>query len=62
VPPGVPQMKRYAAKINYQAEETETGARVVVTTKNADALAAIHEFLKFQIDDHHTGDNAEVHP
>jgi DNA-binding transcriptional MerR regulator len=46
VPPGAPQMKQHAAEIDYQV----------------DALAAIHEFLRFQIDEHHTGDNTEVHP
>jgi hypothetical protein len=62
VPPGVPRMKKHAAEIDYHAEETETGARVVVTTKNEDALAAIHEFLKFQIEDHRTGDSTSVQP
>jgi len=34
-----------------------------MTTKNGRCgWPAIHEFLRFQIDDHHTGDNTEVHP
>ena len=60
VPPGVPEMKKRKAAIAYRAEETPTGGRVVIRTKDARALAAIHEFLKFQIRDHGTGDPLEV--
>jgi hypothetical protein len=55
-PPGVPTMQRLKKKIHYDFEETNKGARVVITTKNSRAIAAIHEFLKFQIGEHHTGD------
>jgi hypothetical protein len=33
---------------------------VRIKTSNPDALKAIHDFLGFQIDDHHTGDTHEV--
>lgn len=56
VPPGVPEMKKLASEIHYTAEETEKGAKVVIATQNAEALAAIHEFLEFQIQEHRTGD------
>lgn len=59
-PPGVPAMKRLQAEINYQFEETEKGARVRITTRNAKAVAAIHQFLRFQIADHKTGDAGKV--
>lgn len=59
-PPGVPVMQKLKAEIKYQFEENETGGRVRLTTNNAPALAAIHEFLRFQIKDHKTGDSAEV--
>jgi hypothetical protein len=55
-PPGVPTMSRLKAEIVYAFEETESGARIRVKTKNAEALAAVHEFLRFQIEDHQTGD------
>jgi hypothetical protein len=29
-------------------------------TINPEALKAIHDFLRFQIDDHHTGDTTEI--
>jgi len=56
VPPGVPAMQRLKAGIAYKYEKTDRGGRVVITTQNAEALEAIHDFLKFQIADHKTGD------
>lgn len=60
VPPGVPVMQRLGSEIAYTYEETERGARVRITTRNAEALAAIHDFLRFQITDHQTGDSLKV--
>ncbi len=59
-PPGAPAMKQLKADIKYQFENIERGGRVRITTHNAEALAAIHEFLQFQIKDHQTGDSVEV--
>ena len=59
-PPGVPVMKRLKADIKYRFEETERGGRIRITTTNREALAAIYEFLRFQIADHKTGDSGEV--
>lgn len=59
-PPGVPAMQRLKSEIKYEYEETERGARVRIRTANAEALAAVHEFLRFQIEDHKTGDSTEV--
>ena len=56
VPPGVPVMKDKHAEISYTFEELSAGGRVRIKTSNPDALKAIHEFLRFQIEDHHTGD------
>ena len=56
VPPGVPVMKRLKFDIEYRTEETKQGGRVRITTTNKEALSAIHEFLRFQIQDHKTGD------
>ena len=55
-PPGTPAMKRLAKDIKYTYEETANGGRVRIQTRNADALSAVHEFLKFQIREHKTGD------
>ena len=59
-PPGVPAMQRLRAEIKYEYAETERGARVSIRTENVEALAAVHEFLRFQIKDHETGDPTEV--
>jgi hypothetical protein len=56
IPPGVPEMKRLQKQILFTFEETPAGGRVVISTANAEALAAIHRFLRFQIEEHKTGD------
>jgi hypothetical protein len=60
VPPGVGVMKRLQAEISYEFEKTESGARVRIKTGNAEALAAVHDFLRFQIKEHQTGDALET--
>jgi hypothetical protein len=60
VPPGVPVMKEKHAEISYSFEELPAGGRVRIKTENRDALDAIHEFLRFQIADHHTGDKIDI--
>ncbi len=59
-PPGVTVMKARKAHITYQYEKQDQGARVRISTTDKQALAAIHEFLRFQIKDHETGDSLEV--
>jgi hypothetical protein len=56
VPPGVAVMKEKRAVISYQYEEVAGGARVRIKTADPAALSAINAFLRFQIEDHHTGD------
>jgi hypothetical protein len=56
VPPGVQEMKRLREKIRYSFEQTPSGGRVVIATTDKEALAAIHKFLRFQIEEHKTGD------
>jgi hypothetical protein len=60
VPPGVPTLQRLRAEINYKFEKLDSGGRVRITTKNAEALSALYEFLRFQIADHQTGDSIKV--
>ena len=38
----------------------ELAGRVHIKTMNPDALKAVHEFLRFQIEDHHTGETTEI--
>ena len=60
VPPGVPVMKDKHAEISYRFEEFPAGGRVWIKTTNPEALKAIHDFLRFQIEDHQTGDTTDV--
>ena len=62
VPPGVPVLQRLRQKINYRFVDTDRGGRIVITTSGPEALKALHEFLRFQIADHKTGDSVEVIP
>jgi len=56
-PPGVDVMQQKKGKVSYRYEEIDKGARVLITTADPDALRAVHEFLRFQITDHRTGDS-----
>ena len=60
VPPGVPVMKEKRAELSYNFEELPSGGRVRIKTTNPDAPKAVHDFLRFQIEDHHTGDTTEI--
>lgn len=60
VPPGVPEMKTRLKLIQWKPVATKTGASIVITSKDPAAIAAIHQFLRFQIEDHQTGDPKKV--
>lgn len=59
-PPGVPTMKRLKAQIQYKYEEINAGGRVLIHSDNTKAIEAIHDFLRFQIREHHTADSLKV--
>jgi hypothetical protein len=59
-PPGVTVMKARRAEMTFRFEELPTGGKVVIRTNDAQALGALHEFLRFQIREHRTGDPMEV--
>jgi hypothetical protein len=59
-PPGVATLKKLKDQIKYKYEAAENGGRVAISSANAEAVNAIHEFLKFQITEHKTGDALEV--
>ena len=56
VPPGVSTMKRRAAAIRCLYEDLAGGGRIRLSTADPDARDAIHDFLRFQIREHGTGD------
>lgn len=51
LPPGVPVMKDKHAQISYAFAELETGGKVRIKAISAETLKAIHDFLRFQIED-----------
>lgn len=55
-PPGVPTMQRLKDTITYAFEETPSGGVVRIATTSAEARAAIHEFLTYQVNEHKMGD------
>lgn len=55
-PAGVPALKQLAAEIAYTFEPSDLGGRVAIATESPKALAAVHEFLRYQIREHKTGD------
>jgi hypothetical protein len=57
LPPGVTTMKLLQAKIHYQLEDTPAGARLLMKSEDPIAVAAIQDFLRYQIREHRTGDS-----
>jgi hypothetical protein len=62
VPPGVTTLEILKNKIQYQYEDIPAGGRVRISSSDPVAVAAIHDFLRFQITDHQTGDTLAVEP
>jgi hypothetical protein len=62
MPDGAATMKELRRDIGYAYSEIETGGRVTITTKNSRALDAVHQFLRFQIREHKTGDHDHILP
>jgi hypothetical protein len=53
--PGTAAMKRLRGDITYSAQDLPRGGEVIISSKNPEAIAAIHEFLAFQRMDHRAG-------
>lgn len=58
-PPGIDTLKARRETLAFRYEDLPSGGKVLVTTADADALAALHAFLRFQITEHRTGDPLE---
>ena len=58
--PGAAALARLRDRLTYRFIETPKGGRVDIVTTDAEALKALHEFLRFQIADHKTGDATSV--
>ncbi len=61
-PPGVPVLERLHDGIFYIYSDTPRGGIVRIETANAEAVAALHAFLTYQITEHHTGDQQATTP
>ncbi len=60
VPPGVTTMKLMKSAIHYTYDEMPSGGRIRIKSDDPIGVAAIHDFLRFQITEHQTGDALEV--
>ena len=58
--PGTDQMTALKNRIRFAYVETPAGGRLDIVTTDAAALKAVHEFMRFQIRDHKTGDTTSV--
>jgi hypothetical protein len=60
VVPGTAGLVKLKEQIVYRYTETPQGGRVDITTTDPAALTAVHEFLRYQITEHQTGDAKTV--
>jgi hypothetical protein len=58
--PGTKQMAALKNRIRFVYVETPRGGRLDIVTTDAAAIAAVHEFMRFQIRDHKTGDTMAI--
>ena len=58
--PGTATMARLKNTLHWELQEIPRGARITITADNKETLDAVHDFLRFQIADHTTGDCTAV--
>ena len=58
--PGTAVLSARKESISYRYRETPEGGRVEIVTSDPETLKALHEFLRYQIQEHHTGDKGTV--
>jgi len=56
LPPGVRTMQERRPSLTFTYEELPGGARVQIAAADANTTNAVHEFLRYQIHEHKTGD------
>jgi len=54
--PGAATLGRLKSEVKYTYASTSAGARIEILTTNEQAVQAVHDFLRFQISEHRTGD------
>ncbi|HMG85122.1 MAG TPA: hypothetical protein VK574_05240 [Terracidiphilus sp.] len=60
IPPGVTTMQLLKEKIRFEYHAVDRGGRVSIATDEPVARASVHDFLRFQITDHVTGDSTDL--
>jgi hypothetical protein len=60
--PGIKVLAERRSSITYRYADAPRGGRVDIVTTDTAALAALHEFLRYQIREHKTGDAVTVAP
>lgn len=59
-PASVAAMQRLHDAITFRYESVDRGGRIRMKTANAEALVAVHDFLKFQVVEHRTDNTGRV--
>lgn len=60
IPDGLPALKKLRNEITFFAVNTDSGAALRMFSVNEQARQAIQDFMKFQINEHKTGDPLQV--
>lgn len=60
--PGTSALAKMKDRVSYTYITTPNGGRVNIATTDEAARTAIHDFLRYQIREHHTGDPMTVSP
>jgi hypothetical protein len=55
-PPGVEVLQERREQLKFQYREIAGGGKIVINTADKAALDALHEFFRYQIREHRTGD------
>ena len=59
-PDGVAQLGQLRNDIAYRYQQLDGGGRIRITTRSAEAQAAVHAFLQFQVIEHRTANTGKV--
>ena len=60
--PGTATLAQLKGTVTYTYRETPNGGRVDIVSRDEAAVAAVHDFLRYQIREHRTGDTESVAP
>ncbi len=60
VPDGVPTIKKLRNEITFDVRPLDDGGLMRILTVNQQAKQSVYEFMRFQINEHHTGDSLQV--